>query len=493
MAVASRIFSFWRRLLGAVTLLCVTGCSGEQNAGPVRVDVIGEPVQLADPFRSATGSSAGDVALAATAQGLLGYDARGEVVDALAGSWIVEDRGQTYFFRLKRATWPDGEPVRADDVAQLLRERMRANARSLAGLKPEVRAMTDRVIEIRLDAALPSFVQLLAQPQFAVRKGPGGSGPYRSTPIRDGIRLSPVPTVQSAETDGEAETPAIELRELRAARAALTIVRYKAGHSDLVLGGRFQHLPLVRAAGVSLDSLRLDPVPGLFGLAVVGSSPFLDEVAVRDALSRSIDRQRFASRLGLTGWRIAHYPLPRPFELARQPSAPAWTGQPLGERIESARGVIERWRAAKGPPPMLRIALPDGPGASALLRQLAQDFGRIGVRVDRVAMDAPADLQLIDEVAPFDSALWYLARLDCPARVRCDRAASALLGEARTAQDETDQARLLGEAEEAMVAFSGFLPLGEPIRWSLAGRRLTAFQPSPRGVHPLNRLIAPPN
>jgi peptide/nickel transport system substrate-binding protein len=307
--------------------------------------------------------------------------------------------------------------------------------------------------------------------------------------------LTPAPVATGAVVASEAESePAtIERRRLRASRAAVALVRFKAGDTDVVLGGRFQHLLLPSAAGLSANDLRVDPVSGLLGLGITGSSDFLNDAAVRDALARAVDRAALAKAFGLPGWRPADYPLPAALGLDRQPSAPAWTGQPISERIASARGVIERWVSAHGEPPVLRIALPEGAGASVLFFRLAHDFGQLGVRVDRVGLADLADLQLIDEVAPFDHALWYLSRLDCPAKLRCDPAASALLADARRAEDPAEQARLLGEAEQLIVANAGYIPLGQPIRWALASRRLTGFQQSPRGIHPLNRLITVPN
>ncbi|MBN8831194.1 MAG: ABC transporter substrate-binding protein [Sphingomonadales bacterium] len=472
--------------------LLLAGCGIDRDDGPVQVDVIGLPEQAANPLRDSSPPAAKAV-LGAVAQGLLSYDARGEVIDALAESWIVEDGGQSYIFRLKRLRWPNGELVKADQVAGLLRERMRANPLSMAGLRPQVRAMTDRVIEIRLDAVLPTFLQLLAQPQFAIVTRAGGTGPYRSARMDGAIELVPAAN-PGGDPVGEAQPPeSIEKRALHVSRASLALVRFKARQTDLVLGGRFQHVPLVEASGLSLTDLRNDPVSGLLGLAFTGSSKFIADRTVRDALARVVDRTAFAAELGFPGWRTSDYPLPGALELNRQPSAPAWMGRAMTDRVASARQIIARWSADNGEPPMLRIALPDGAGASILFIRLARDFGQLGIRVDRVAPGAPADLRLIDEVAPFDSALWYLSRLDCAARVLCDVRASALLAAARKAGDAAEQARLLGEAEELTVEFAGYIPLGAPIRWAMASRRLTGFQASPRGIHPLNRLIATPN
>ena len=487
-------FGWLRPALGAALLFNLAACNGQRDKSAVQVDVIGDSEQMARPLQNSL-SPAGKLLLGATAQGLLTFEANGEVVGAMAESWIVEDGGQSFIFRLKRLNWPDGRPVKAEQVARLLRERMQANPLSLAGLAPDVRAMTDRVIEIRLEASLPAFLQLLAQPQLAIMPRGGGTGPYEREDHNGAADLVPraPPLAPSLAVDEEEQvTPQIDHRHLRAMRASLALVRFKAGESDIVLGGRFQHLPLTKVVGLTQDEMEFDPAPGLFGLGFTGKSKFLDDLAVRDALARAVDRAQIGAAFALPTWSTRVYPMPGPLELERQPSAPAWTGEAIADRIVSARGIIERWVAANGEPPILRIALPDGPGASLLFRRLAQDFGQIGVRVDRVDMDEAADLRLIDEIAPFDSALWYLSRLDCASGLRCDSNVAALLAQARKQKDKDEQARLLGEAEEATVAYAGFIPLGQPIRWAAVARRLTGFQPSPRGVHPLNRLIIAP-
>ncbi|OJY61647.1 MAG: hypothetical protein BGP16_06565 [Sphingobium sp. 66-54] len=480
------------RLALAATLLAAASCTGDRDQSPVKVDLIGQASEILNPLR-ASDTPAGKAMLGATAQGLLAFDARGEVMDALAESWIVEDGGQSYIVRLKRAVWADGEPVKAEAVARLLRERFRANPNWLAGLKPQVRAMTDRVIEIRLDAALPAFLQLLAQPQFAILSGDSGTGPYRAKRQDAQFDLVPVGSVAAGEGATEHEPPPVDHRIVQASSGARALVRFRERRTDLVLGGRFQHLLLVPAAGFSMADLRVDPVSGLFGLALTGRSAFLADGNVRDALSRVIDRAALASTLGLPTWATFDHPLPASLELDRAPTMPVWADSPRETRVTIARRAVEHWRVSHGEPPLLRVALPEGAGATVLFRRLARDFAELGVRIDRVAMDDTADLVLIDEVAPFDSAFWYLSRLDCAAKLLCDKRASDLLASARQADTAAEQTRLLGEAERLIADYGGYIALGQPIRWALASRRLTGFQPSPRGIHPLNKLTPVPN
>src|SRR3546814_17616591 len=99
--------------------------------------------------------------------------------------------------------------------------------------------------------------------------------------------------------------------------------------------------------------------------------------------------------------------------MTRPPSQPRWNELNIEERRSYARVVVSSWTARHGPLEPLRIALPAGSGSNLLFRILSSDFARIGVPSVRVDRDADADLRLIDEVAPYDSALWYLGRISC--------------------------------------------------------------------------------
>ena len=99
-------------------------------------------------------------------------------------------------------------------------------------------------------------------------------------------------------------------------------------------------------------------------------------------------------------------------------------------------------------------------------------------------MRAPADLKLIDAVAPYDSARWYLAT----ACVICSDEAQAALIAARDAPTMAERATHIAEAEAAMNADVAFIPIAIPFRWSIVSLRLKQWQGNPRAWHPLNRL-----
>ncbi|KEY98892.1 hypothetical protein AI27_08390, partial [Sphingomonas sp. BHC-A] len=146
------------------------------------VSVIGSPADFATPLENLPDPGS-KLFLETTAQGLVAFDAGGEILPALAQRWIVEDDGRSYIFRLRRAFWPDGSKVLAKDVGRLLTARIEA-LRRLDPAGPldavqDVVAMTGEVIEIRLAAPRPYVLQMLAQPQMAILSREGGTGPYR--------------------------------------------------------------------------------------------------------------------------------------------------------------------------------------------------------------------------------------------------------------------------------------------------------------------------
>lgn len=479
--------------LTVITLL-LGACGGAANDGPLRVDVIGKAQELAAPVKHAS-SAAGQFVLGATAQGLVAFNETGEVVSGLAERWIVEENGRSYIFRLKPALWPDGKPVKAAEVARLLRTRMDANPMLLAGLKPEVRGMTDEVVEIRIQAPMPSFLQILAQPAMAVAKQTGGTGPFGKTDADQQLTFQvlapPSPTNEEgdSETTGESSTTTDRPVYVRAVRPALGFARFKAGQSDLLLGGRFQDLPYFTVAALPTPMILADPVNGLFGLSVEGDAPFLSNPDVREIFSMAIDRDAMAERLNLSGWQTRFTILPSALELGRPPTPVSWAENPLEARRGYARSVVANWRQRHGEPPRLRIALPDGPGATILYALLAQDLARVGLSATRVAWDAPADLRLIDEVAPFDSALWYLARVSCAFHKPCSEEATERLAAARAAPNDRAMTAALDQAERLTLAAHVYIPIGMPVRFSLVRGRLAGFQPSPRAIHPLVPLL----
>jgi peptide/nickel transport system substrate-binding protein len=138
----------------------------------------------------------------------------------------------------------------------------------------------------------------------------------------------------------------------------------------------------------------------------------------------------------------------------------------------------------------LRVAMPDGAGYRLLFAFLHRDWAAIGVSAERVRAGSPADLNLIDQVAPAALASWYLRHFACDRSALCLPAADALMDQARLAPNAADRRALLAQADRLISDAALYIPLASPVRWSLVTPRLSGFKPNAFGQHPAMEMIA---
>lgn len=473
------------RLAGATALLLVAACSGGEQ-GPLRVDAIGDAPERVNPNLRPLDAPRGFL-LYATAQGLVRFDAGGQVEPALAESWIVSDDGLRYTFRLAPGRTSE-EAIPAEQVVRRLRAALSRASRNplkpTLGLVERVEAMTGRVLEIRLVAPRPNFLQLLAQPEMAILIDGAGTGPYVASPA-DGGRLLLAerrPPVEDFEA-GEGVLPSLLLRGTRAADA---VARFADGQSDLVIGGTAAELPLARVARLPRGTLRYDPVSGHYGLEVMRAEGLLGDAARRDALSSVIDRAALTETIGAPDPQPRASLLPAGIADGPVPTAPAWALLPIEERRAAAQRVLTDYAGAR----QLRIAVPESYGSRLLIAHLARDLSAIGVEISAVRLGAAADLRLVDLAAPAAIGAWYLRHFQCGRSAVCDPAADVALAAARVAPSAAERREQLAQADRLLTAAVPFIPLSQPVRWSLVGRRATGWQPNGFGLRFPGSLVA---
>lgn len=472
-------------LVAGLAPLALAGCSRSDEA--VGVAVIGNPPSAFDS--GVRLSMAGQLIRGATAQGLVAFDETGDVVPALAERWIVTDDGLSYIFRLRQGIWPDGTALTAEGAADGIRRSLEAvRGTPLAadiGPVQDILVRTGRVVEIRLRRPNPDLLHLLAQPELGLRRKGAGSGPMSMRRTGDVAFLNAIrpnqPGLGVMSISGE------KLRSLR--MAALPPQGAMAGFLDgdyaVVLGGRWDSLPLAREVGLTKGSLKFDPVAGLFGLVFTHATGFLATPQNREAIAMAIDRAALAGSLSATGWTPATRVVPAGMDDDIGTIGERWPDLDLDERRAEAAARVRRW-AENDQSPQLRIALPATPGADLLFSLLASDLQAIGIRLQRVGETASADIRVIDEVARYQRPGWYLRQLACGVRPGpCSPAADRLLAEAVASSDPASRAALLAEAEAELTATNSFVPFGPPIRWALLRRGLGGFTPNRWGVHPL--------
>jgi len=458
--------------------------------GALHVLVIGTKPSLRDPALGPI-SASDEVLLANVAQGLVSFDASGNIVSGLAERWTVSDDGLSYIFRIASASWPDGHKITAEQVARLLKhqlaERSRNSLKDAFGSIEDVVAMTDRVIEISLTAPRPNMLSLLAQPQMAILRNGEGTGPYAATAEVNGeIKL----TREIVSPDDE--TTSREELLLGGVPAKDAIRAFADGKADLVLGGTFVDLSSAQALKLPRGSLRFDPASGLFGLVPTKAGGPLDKADVRQLLSAAIDRDMFIAALGVPGLAPRVTLLEPGLEGVPSVVTPAWQGTAYADRVAGLQVQANRL-FPKSPKPTIRVALPEGPGADLLLRLLQRDWGALGLTVERATSVAAADFALIDEVAPSSSPAWFARHFRCGTAAVCSTDADSLMDAARQTPVPAQRYALFVQAAALIDGGELFIPIAAPVRWSLVSARIQNFAGNRYARHSLTDLEEKPS
>ena len=483
-----------RRIISLALIVAsplATGACRDQPQGSVKVTIIGSDPKLRDP--AAGPLSASDALLVSNvAQGLVRFDAGGNIVGGLAERWNVSDDGLSYIFRLAAREWPDGSKMTAKQVARLLKRQLAGGSRNslkdTLGAVEDIVAMTDRVIEIRLIAPRPNLLPLLAQPEMAVVRDGNGTGPFTASPTSENgpVRL----TSETVSADGEVRTEEEVLLAGSAPEAA--VQAFAAGETDLVIGGTFADLPYARRVKLPRGSIRFDPASGLFGLVPVRKDGLLEEADVRRLLSQAIDRDLLVQALNVPGLTARATILEPGLEGISAVVQPAWTAIPLAERFPALSAEASRLFGTEEKP-VLRVRLPDGPGGDILLLRLMLDWGALGFTVERAKSPVAADFALIDSVAPSNSPAWFVRSFRCAVAPICDPEADDLMTSAREAPVPAQRSALLVQAAARLDDNFVFIPLAAPVRWSLVGRRIEGFAGNRYARHTLTGLEQKPS
>jgi oligopeptide transport system substrate-binding protein len=469
------------------TLALAPAACRRHPEGSATVVVIGGEPRLTDP--AAGPLSAADAVLTQNiAQGLVQFDPGGNIVGGLAERWNVSDDGVSYIFRIAATQWSDGRKVTAQQVARILKRNLASRSKNplkdALGAVTDVVAMTERVIEVRLAAPRPNLLALFAQPELGIARGGNGTGPFRLAPERGPkgeLRLT------REVTSSDEETAAREEVLLSGATAQKAVAGFGSGDSDLVLGGTFVDLPWAQGVKLPRGSLRFDPASGLFGLVPTRSAGPFASADMRRILSEAIDRDTFVTALHVPGLAARATVLEPGLDGMPAPTVPAWIGTPIDQRRAALQGEAAKKFGRTQPPP-IRVALPQGPGADLLLRELQRDWGALGFTVERSASASAADFQLIDEVAPSSSPAWFVRRFRCDAAPICDPQMNTLLDSARTSLVPAQRYALIGQAAARIDDAQLFIPIAAPVRWSLVSDRIRGFAGNRFARHTLTGL-----
>lgn len=264
--------------------------------------------------------------------GLVRLGPDGDVLPDLASSWSADKTGAHYTFTLRPdASWQDGVPVTADDVAftfKTLQDPGYAGPQATSWREVRVVVLDAHTVRFDLTTPLGGFLVAATQPLLpahllqdvppseladsAFSRAPIGSGPFRLVHL-DGLTadlapaaLVPVPAEESTAPVDNLASPTVTPRPQRPMPyleavevqffddAAALSAAYRAGRLDAAVG-----LPPASATALATQpGSRLLSYPTATLTAVVmnqrGKSVFRDS-AIRDALTRLVDRDQLVS------------------------------------------------------------------------------------------------------------------------------------------------------------------------------------------------------
>ena len=298
-------------------------------------------------------------------EGLVTFDAAGELVPGQAESWEVLDGGRLYRFRLRPdARWSNGETVVAADFIRAWRRAFTpGTAAPTSGLlKPVLNAEAilggdmgveslgiaapePAIVEISLEAPAPWILEILAHP-VAFPLHESGIDDARTAPVngpyviaawtpRASIRLERNSEYYAAES---VRTGVVEYFPIE--EPSTELARYRAGELEItesIPAGRFAWL----AENMPAD-LRIHPYLGTFWLGVNFHHGALGRSAeLRQALSLAINREILVEKvLGageLPGWSV----VPPGIE-GYQPARMLYADASQQERENEARRLFQR-------------------------------------------------------------------------------------------------------------------------------------------------------
>ena len=354
----------------------------------------GEP-KLRDPGARAACRRPTRCCSSNVAQGLVRFDAGGNIVAGLAERWNVSDDGLSYIFRLASTDWPDGKQDhraagRASCSSASSPPRSRNPLKDSLGAIDDVVAMTDRVIEIQLVAPRPNLLSLLAQPELAMLRG---SAWHRAVQRRRAEQEPGGELRLTREIIAGADDEAAQREEvlLAGAAAAEAIGAFAAGKADLVLGGTFADLPLAQRAQAATrmrcGSIRPPACSGWFPLAPAARSTSPRSATCwrrRSTAAISIDALGVP---GLAAARDLARAGPRRHARAgrRRPGSATPLARPPRRRFaRSADRLFGKTTSRRS-----GSRCPTGPAPTCCSQELARDWGALGLTVERAAARQP--------------------------------------------------------------------------------------------------------
>jgi oligopeptide transport system substrate-binding protein len=520
----SRIASF---LLALSLGLGIAGCNQNEQAARglvLRRGLEGEPSTL-DPALAADNFSF--EVLRDLYEGLTTDGPNGEPLPGVAESWVVDQSGIEYTFKLRSsARWSNGDPIRAQDFIDAWRRvvdpksaspvaddlRLILGAASIIDGKSSadslgVFAPNESTLVVKLENPAPYLPQVLTHsaaypmhtprnPKLDSKKEWVSNGAYVLSAWLPGTKIE----LTKNPNYWDRSSVHIPRVEYEVADVTSQYARYRAGQLDMT-----DTVPPNAVATLKQNEPNELIIAPFLATAYYGlnlsESPFANNPSLRQAVAMAIDRNLLVRSLAFG--QVAAYGFVPPGTWNYGPQSWSWRDLSDSERIREARDLYAQAGYSKNKPLHLRLLYNSNPVIKSTAIIIAQMWREVlGIETSLTDEEYRVFLQ-----SRHDKTKWDVARLGWTADY--DDASNfldifrnhsnnndagysnpsfdSLMNEAALESDPTHRRELLESGERTMLADYPIIPL-----YFFVSKRLV--KPYVHGVkpNPLNRVPSQP-
>ena len=463
-------------------------------------------------------------------EGLVAYDAKGDVAPGQATKWEISDDGKTYRFTLRDGIkWSNGDPVKASDFvfsyrrimnpetgakyANILYPILNAEKANKGQGKVEdigVKAIDDKTVEIKLEQPTPYFLELLTH-QTSLPVHPGSiekfgkdfvkagnmvtNGPYK---LAEFVPNSHIKLVKN-ENYYDAKNVKIDtVMYYPTSDFAAMVRRYEAGELDTT-----DDLPADQMKSLKQrfgNQVQVGPWLGTYFMIVNSSKAPFSDVRVRQALSMAMDREFVADQIWGQTMLPAYSFMPPGVGNYGEPAYMEYKETSPIDREEKAKALLKEAGFGPGKPLKVEIRYNTTDNNRNTVIAIADQWKQIGVETSFINTDGKTHFAHLRDGGDFDIARYgWIADFSDPDNflflLRSDNKGfnagkynnaefDGLLRQASTELDLKKRAEIMRKAEAIAMKDMPWIPVMYYGKSHLISPKIKGFEHNTRGIYP---------